>query len=160
MSHDYQDVIDTVDQRLLEWIGKLASRTKVLLASPGDMPGKQGVSLYLLELISNPPLRGVHRPPLSLSLRYLITTWLEDAAKSDRLLGELFSGLQSAFSSELYTGFSRGSWRHQFQHPGAVLSLISGVELRLIRLLVTDHPKTILRSRCPRPRSAHAWLLP
>jgi hypothetical protein len=89
LSHDYQDVIDTVDQRLLEWIGKLASRTKVLLASPGDMPGKQGVSLYLLEVIGNPPLRGVQRPPLSLLLRYLITAWLEDAAKSDRLLGEL-----------------------------------------------------------------------
>lgn len=82
-------MIDAVDQRLLEWIGKLGSRTKIYLASPADMRGRQGVSLHLFEVISNPPPRGVHRPPLSVYLRYLITTWLDDAAKSDRLLGDL-----------------------------------------------------------------------
>ncbi len=53
------------------------------------MQGKQGVSLYLLELVGNPPARGVHRPPLAVWLRYLLTTWLDDMAKSHRLLGDL-----------------------------------------------------------------------
>lgn len=78
-----------MDQRLQEWIGNLARPAKVFLAAPSEMEGKSGVSLHLLELVTTPPPRGVHRPPLSISLRYLITTWIEDVAQAHRLLGEL-----------------------------------------------------------------------
>ncbi len=82
-------VIDALDRRILEWISNLARPTGALLSSPSEMEGKQGVSLHLMELVTSPPPRGVHRPPLSISLRYLITAWLEDAAQAHRLLGEL-----------------------------------------------------------------------
>lgn len=89
------NVIDRVDQRLQDWIGSLAKPVRVSLSAPAEMQGKQGVSLHLLELLGNPPPRGVHRPPLSFSLRYLVTVWLDDAVKAHRLLGDLaFSAME------------------------------------------------------------------
>lgn len=82
-------MIDAVDQRLQDWIGNLAHPAEAYLLAPGQMGDKQGVSLHLLELISTPPPRGTHRPPLAVTVRYLVTTWFNDAAKAHRLLGDL-----------------------------------------------------------------------
>jgi hypothetical protein len=47
------------------------------------------VSLFLMELTSLPPMRGERRTPLQLALRYVVTTWAQDAGAAHRLLGDL-----------------------------------------------------------------------
>jgi hypothetical protein len=61
----------------------------VSLEPPSTSAGARGVSLYLLELVSSPPPRGANRPPLQFALRYLVTTWAEQADEAHRLLGEI-----------------------------------------------------------------------
>ncbi len=104
-------MIEAVDQRLQEWMGKLGRPAEVFLAAPADMTGKEGVSLHLLELVSNSPPRGVQRPPLVISLRYLVTTWFKDLQKSHRLLGELmFAAMEDKELEVEQTSVPLGVW--------------------------------------------------
>jgi len=61
----------------------------VLLGPPGTSRSGRGVNLYLLEIVPRPPTRGTTRPPLQLWLRYLITTWGEEAGAAQQLLLDL-----------------------------------------------------------------------
>ena len=82
-------MIDQVDGRLRDWVITVLGDVTVSLRPPGAETAGQGVSLYLLELVDDPPLRGQQPPPLQLALRYLVTTWSEEAAEAHRLLGQL-----------------------------------------------------------------------
>jgi hypothetical protein len=107
-------MFDDVDRSLLEWAsGVLAGAAvnanangsvgnghtastdpvgatpQVVLDPPGTRTGTRGVSLYLLECVSDPPLRGPGRSPLQVRLRYLVTAWGETPEEAHRLLGML-----------------------------------------------------------------------
>lgn len=93
-------MIDRVDDRLLAWVERVVAAAGVepamfSLAPPNGAASGRGVSLYLLELADAPPLRGVKRAPVQLSLHYLVTTWADDPKEAHRLLGELvFAALE------------------------------------------------------------------
>jgi len=81
--------IDQVDERLKEWVQKVLDIPAPSLTPPSDGQEGRGVSLYLLEMVDRPPPRTDKRPPLRLSLRYLVTTWAEEPEEAHRMLGEL-----------------------------------------------------------------------
>jgi hypothetical protein len=81
-------MIDQVDRQLDEWVRQTLD-VPTSLTPPADAQGERGVNLYLLELVRKPPLRSTRRPPLQVSLRYLVTTWSDDVEEAHRWLGEL-----------------------------------------------------------------------
>jgi hypothetical protein len=88
-------MIDQVDNRLSEWVGTVLDGMPVSFLAPGTKDPGRGVNLYLLELVSSPPLRNLVPPPWQLSLRYLVTTWAETPAEMHRALGQLaFAAMQ------------------------------------------------------------------
>jgi hypothetical protein len=96
--------IESVDQRLQEWIGEFTGSAKVFLDSPAEMRDKQGVSFYLMEVVSDPPPRGVRPSPLRMLLRYLVTVWQEDPAKAHGLLGDLMFAAMENKDCEVEAG--------------------------------------------------------
>lgn len=83
-------MIDQVDGRLKEWVTKTLGRpVTVCFSSPASEPADCGVHLFLFELRDDPPARGSRRPPLQVSLRYLVTTWASAPEDAHRMLGEL-----------------------------------------------------------------------
>ena len=90
-------MIDTVDQRLKAWVGRVLADAPVWLGIPGQAPEGRCVGLYLLELGPSPPPRTARRPPLRLSLCYLVTTGGDSPESAHQLLGELvFAALEEA----------------------------------------------------------------
>jgi hypothetical protein len=83
-------VIEEADARLTDWVGVVAGPgVQVALTAPADEHGGAGVSLFLMDLASQQPMRGQERAPLQLALRYLVTAWAEDPLAEHRLLGAL-----------------------------------------------------------------------
>lgn len=93
-------MIDTVDQRLKTWVGRVLPDAPVSLALPDANPTQRGVGLYLLELAPAPVLRtscATSRPPLRLVLCYLVTTHADSPENAHRLLGDLaFAALEES----------------------------------------------------------------
>jgi len=81
-------MIDQIDRELCEWIASVVD-TPVVLAPPGESSEGAGITLHLLDLVEQPPPRGSNRAPLQVALRYLVTTFGENAAESHRWLWEL-----------------------------------------------------------------------
>jgi hypothetical protein len=81
-------MIDQIDEQLREWVQKTLG-VSPSLAPPSDAPSDDEINLYLLELAERPPARGARRPPLQLTLRYLVTAWASQTEEAHRLLGEL-----------------------------------------------------------------------
>lgn len=82
-------MIDQVDQRLRDWTQSTLPDCDVTFEAPGDAKEGIGVSLYLFDIVNNPPARGSHRPPLQVALRYLVTSWGNKPDEAHRLLGNL-----------------------------------------------------------------------
>jgi Pvc16 N-terminal domain len=83
-------VIEQADARLAEWVGAVAGPgVKVALTAPSDGRSGAGVSLFLMDIASRPPMRGQRRAPLQLVLRYLVSAWADDPVAEHRLLGDL-----------------------------------------------------------------------
>ena len=83
-------MIDEVDRLLVEWVGSVLKGTPVSLAAPNGEVKGTGIYLYLMQLAEMPPARGGRkRPPLQMSLRYLVSASAEDPEEAHRLLGEL-----------------------------------------------------------------------
>ncbi|HEY0093154.1 MAG TPA: carboxypeptidase-like regulatory domain-containing protein [Archangium sp.] len=82
-------MIDEVDQRLKTWVGRVLGDTPVSLAVPERESVERLVGLYLLELAPAPPPRTSRRPPLRLSLCYLVTAGGDSPERAHHLLGEL-----------------------------------------------------------------------
>jgi hypothetical protein len=90
-------MIDQVDQRLKDWVSGVLGATEVSLAAPSQAESGQGVGLYLMELVQTPAPRSVRRPPLQISLRYLVTAWAEEYEKAHRMLGVLmFAAMENS----------------------------------------------------------------
>lgn len=75
---------------LRDWVRAVDPTAEFSLQPPsGKRPG-HGVSVYLIAVTpSPPPPRGTVRPPLQLWMRYLVTTWADDAAVANQLLVDL-----------------------------------------------------------------------
>ncbi|MEO8286268.1 MAG: carboxypeptidase-like regulatory domain-containing protein [Chloroflexota bacterium] len=85
-------MIDAVDKQIMDWAAGIVGAgdtASVTLGPPTAGGSGRGVSLYLMECVSDPPLRGIKRAPLQITLRYVVTTWAPDPADAHRLLGEL-----------------------------------------------------------------------
>jgi hypothetical protein len=84
-----EEMIDQVDRNLEDWIGHIVEAAVVSLLAPGDAVEHRGIGLYLIEILQTPPPRGTRRPPLQITLRYLVTSWDKDPREAHRLLGDL-----------------------------------------------------------------------
>jgi hypothetical protein len=82
-------MIDQVDEGLRAWVQTILPGADVHFEPPSGTPPAHGVTLYLLHLMPRPPARGTTRPPLQVTLCYLVTTWAAELAETHRLLGEL-----------------------------------------------------------------------
>lgn len=82
-------MIDQIDQRLQAWVMQTLPGATVTLDPPGSERSGQGASLYLFELIDDPPLRGQQRTPLQAAARFLVTTWAGQPEDAHRLLSNL-----------------------------------------------------------------------
>jgi hypothetical protein len=84
-------MIEEVDQRLSDWITSVYSEEiEVSLRPPGKKMGdKKMVGLYLKDILPSAPHRGARRPPLQVSLRYLITAWAKSPQEAHQMLGQL-----------------------------------------------------------------------
>jgi hypothetical protein len=96
-------MIDEVDQRLRAWVGRVLGDVSVSLDTPERTSVDAGVSLYLLELGAAPAPRTERRPPLRLTVCYLVTAGGDSPERAHRLLGELaFAAMDEAdFEVEL-----------------------------------------------------------
>ena len=82
-------MIAPIDRRLEDWIASILDKVDVSLALPGEKETGRGVGLYLMELLHEPPARGMRRPPLQIMLRYLVTTWADKPEEAHQMLGDL-----------------------------------------------------------------------
>jgi len=82
-------MIDETDRRLASWIGEILDHVNVSLALPAAPDSAKGVGLYLLELLQSQPARGTRRPPLLMTLRYLVTTQAPKPEEAHQMLGQL-----------------------------------------------------------------------
>ncbi len=82
-------MIDDTDRRLAAWIGGILAEVDVTLAPPGATDTVKTVGLYLIELLQSPPARSTRRPPLLMTLRYLITTHAPKPEDAHQMLGTL-----------------------------------------------------------------------
>lgn len=90
-------MLDQVDRRVRDWVLSVLGDVQVSLESPvassrgagAEVGTGSGVSLYLIECVAAPPPRGVGRPPLQITLRYMVTTWAAKPEEAHRLLGDL-----------------------------------------------------------------------
>jgi hypothetical protein len=88
-------MIDEVDRSLREWIGTVLGDSPVSLTPPAAEE-KDGVTLYLLDLLEGPAPRERRSQPLQLKVRYLITVAADPPEEAHRRLGELaFAALES-----------------------------------------------------------------
>ncbi len=91
-------MIETVDQRLSEWIaGVLSEDIEVSLLPPGNIEKQRAVGLYLMDLLPSAPTRSNRRPLLQVLLRYLVTVQAESPMEAHRILGRLlFAAMEHA----------------------------------------------------------------
>ena len=82
-------MIDQIDRQLERWIESILDHIEVSLAPPGESGTGRGVNLYLMELVNNPPARGLRRPPIQMMLRYLVTTRADNPEDAHKILGDL-----------------------------------------------------------------------
>jgi len=82
-------MIDQTDRQLAAWIGEILDHVNVSLAPPGAGEAAKEVGLYLMELVQAPATRGTRRPPLLMTLRYLVTTHAPKPEDAHQMLGAL-----------------------------------------------------------------------
>lgn len=82
-------MIDQTDRHLAGWIGGILDQVEVSLDPPGAPEMTKGVGLYLLEILQSPSARGARRPPLLMTLRYLVTTNAPKPEEAHQMLGSL-----------------------------------------------------------------------
>ena len=82
-------MIDETDRQLTSWIAKILGSVKVSLDPPRAAAAEKGIGLYLLELVQSTPDRGIRRPPILMTLRYLVTSHASSPEEAHQMLGAL-----------------------------------------------------------------------
>jgi hypothetical protein len=85
-------MIDRADEKVLAWARAAVPDAEVAIAPPPAAGTGAGVRIHLLSIHPVAAMRGMKRPPLELSLRYLVTAVAEDDADAHRWLGALAFG--------------------------------------------------------------------
>lgn len=96
-------MIELVDAKLRDWVSTITGEVEVSFEPPMDVRQGTGVNLFLLQLVNTPSARGAQRPPLQISLRYLVTAWNAKPEQAHRVIGELmFAAMENTeFEVEL-----------------------------------------------------------
>lgn len=82
-------MIDETDSNLTDWVSKVLQGVAVSLDPPATTESGKEVRLYLMELVQSSPARGTRRPPLLMTLRYLVTTHAPAPRDAHQMLGAL-----------------------------------------------------------------------
>jgi hypothetical protein len=83
-------VIEAVDGKVVAWVQGAVAPTPVTLAAPSDDNATEGIRVYLMELVRKPSVRsGPAKPPLEISLRYLVTSHAREVTEAHRRLWDL-----------------------------------------------------------------------
>ena len=93
------DRIDEIDRRLVAWIGDILDQVNVSLAPPAAAETARQVGLYLIELVQSQPARSTRRPPVTMTLRYLVTAQADKPEDSHQMLADL---IVAAFQSTAF----------------------------------------------------------
>ncbi|MGK7872173.1 MAG: carboxypeptidase regulatory-like domain-containing protein [Xenococcaceae cyanobacterium] len=83
------ETTECLDQRLRKWVSTVLGEVQVSLAAPQDASEGKGVSLYLMDLLCQPPEHDSRQVKFKILLYYLVTTWAEEPEEAHRLLSEL-----------------------------------------------------------------------
>lgn len=85
-----------VDERMKTWVYDILGEVQTSFKPPGvTVPPGRSIGLYLLDLTPATSTRGDSRQPLQFCVRYLVTTWSEEASGAHNDLCELaFSALE------------------------------------------------------------------
>ena len=82
-------MIEQTDERVVAWARAIVPDVSVTIAPPPAAGAEAGVRIHLLSLHPVAAMRGLKRPPLELSLRYLITANADNDRDAHRWLGAL-----------------------------------------------------------------------
>jgi hypothetical protein len=82
-------MFNETDRNVVSWAGKALDGVPVSLEPPRADGAAKGISLYLLELVQSTADRGVRRPPILMTLRYLVTTGGSTPEEAHKMLGAL-----------------------------------------------------------------------
>jgi Pvc16 N-terminal domain len=77
------------DERMTNWVTSELQGVEVSLAAPGAQRTGRGVGMYLMEVMQSPPPSTNKRPPLQLTLRYLVTAWSDKQEDAHQILVQL-----------------------------------------------------------------------
>jgi hypothetical protein len=85
-----------VDERMKTWVHDVLGDVQTSFKPPGEtVPPGRSIGLYLIDLTPATSTRGDSRRPLQFCVRYLVTTWSEEASGAHNDLCELaFSALE------------------------------------------------------------------
>ncbi len=139
-------MIDQADRRIREWIEKQGGVPAVTFDPPGKHQNAQGLSCYLLEIASAPQYRSGRRPPLVVTLRYLVTACSTDPAEAHNALGTvLFAAMQSTDFQVDLTPVSSETWLGLGvpPQPAFVLCVPFIVELPELELPLVREPLVV-----------------
>jgi hypothetical protein len=90
-------MIDQQDRAVQEWIASAVDSAPVTLALPTNGDAPPGITLYLMDIASEPIHRGARDAPLRVTLRYLVTSGIGAFVETHRMLGDaLFAALEHA----------------------------------------------------------------
>jgi hypothetical protein len=92
-----------LDGRLKDWVADVIPGVELSLVAPDAKKTGRGIGLYLLELLQSPAPSAIKRPPLQLTLRYLISAWSDEPEDAHQMLADLmFAAMENAdFQVEL-----------------------------------------------------------
>jgi hypothetical protein len=96
-------MMEAFDERVKNWVLSVIQGADVSMTSPNGQKQGSGVGLYLLEITKTPATSTIKRPPLQLTLGYLITTWAENPEDAHQALVQLiFAAMENTdFEVEL-----------------------------------------------------------
>jgi hypothetical protein len=84
-------MLDTerIDERIKEWVERSVPDADVRFEPPAGTAGREGIGIFLLDLLDRQLPMGPDRAPLQLILRYLVTSVAADTAAANRTLLDL-----------------------------------------------------------------------
>lgn len=122
-------VIDLTDEHLSKWVLEVLDHIdEPSFGPPTSEDRGTGVSLYLMGLAEAPAARGPRRTPHRLALRYLVTTFSDDALEAHRMLSALV--FDAMDRPEFEVEFADVDWSsfNSSPRPGFVIKVLLNKE--------------------------------
>jgi hypothetical protein len=146
-------MIDETD-RLVSAFVQEATGSAVWLDAPQPLEKREGVSLYLLELVQSKPARDLTPAPLQIDVRYLVTAWSSAKDKEHKALGDIaFAALEREDVSTSFKPIDPALWLAFGIPPRAAFFL--QVPVRMERTIKRGPPVRETRTEVvPAPRAS------